>query len=138
MHSTRQLLAAFFAACFLAVAAFAADASPTGTWKWTQQSPQGGEGLERKVTLELKDGKVTGKLHAGKSPFGEFPDAPIKDGTFKEGVVAFSVTREIDGNSFTLKYSGKVDGDTIKGSMEFPGFNGGDAQKVDWEAKREK
>lgn len=138
MHSSRKLFAAFFAACFFAVAAFAADASPAGTWKWMQQGFQGGQGFERKITLELKDGKVTGKMHAGQSQMGELPEVEIKEGTFKDGVVAFSITRDIQGTSFTVKYSGKLDGDTIKGSAEFPGFNGGEPTKRDWEAKRDK
>ena len=32
----------------------------------------------------------------------------------------------------------KLEGDTIKGSSEFPGFNGGEPTKRDWEAKRAK
>ena len=102
MHTPRKLLAAFVAACFFTVAAFAADASPAGTWKWMQQGFQGGEGFERKITLEVKEGKVTGKMHAGQSQMGELPEVAIKDGTFKDGVVAFSITRDIQGNSFTV------------------------------------
>jgi hypothetical protein len=48
------------------------------------------------------------------------------------------VTREFGGNSRTTKYSGKLDGDTIKGKMEAPGRQGGDPVSRDWEAKREK
>jgi hypothetical protein len=138
MKSYHKFVAAFLAACFVTLAAFAAEASPTGTWKWTQEGRGGGQPSERKVKLELKDGKLTGQMLAYESPRGTQPAIDISDGTFKDGVVAFSIKREFNGNAFTIKYSGKLDGDTIKGSSEFPGFNGGDATKSDWVAKRDK
>jgi hypothetical protein len=138
MKSYRKILAAFFAACFLTVAAFAADASPAGTWKWMQPGRDGGQGTERKVKLELKDGKLTGAMLAFESPRGPQPEVAISDGTFKDGVVAFSIKREFNGNAFVIKYSGKLEGDTLKGSSEFPGFGGGEATKTDWVAKRDK
>ena len=135
----RKLFAALLAACCFTVAAFAADsASPTGTWKWAQPGRDGGQSYERKIQLEFKDGKLTGKMLAGEGPMGAMPEAPIKDGVFKDGVVAFAVTREFNGQSFTIKYSGKLEGDTIKGSSEFPGFNGGEPTKRDWAASRAK
>ncbi len=51
-------------------------------------------------------------------------------------MIAFSVTREFNGNSMTTKYTGKLDGDTIKGSVERPGRDGGDPVKTDWTATR--
>ena len=138
MKSYSKILAAFFAACFFAVAAFAADASPNGTWKWTQQGRQGGQGSERKIKLELKDGKLTGAMLPYESPMGAMPETPISDGTYKDGVVAFSLTREFNGQSFTIKYEGKLDCDTIKVSSEFPGFNGGEPRNTEWDAKRVK
>src|ERR1043165_1937580 len=136
MKSYGKFLAATFAACFFAIAAFAADASPAGTWKWMQAGRNGGQGSERKVKLEMKDGKLAGKMLAYESPRGTTPEMDISDASFKDGVVAFSIKREFNGNAFVIKYSGKLDGDTIKGSSEV-NFNG-DPVKTDWEAKREK
>ena len=139
MKSHRRLLVAFVAACFITVAAWAAaDASPAGTWKWTQAGRDGGQSFERKIQLDYKDGKLTGKMLAGEGPMGAMPEAAISDGSFKDGVVAFSVTREFNGNSFTIKYSAKLDGDTLKGTFVFPGFNGGEPTKLDWVATRVK
>jgi hypothetical protein len=136
MKSSRKFLAAFLAACFFTLSAFAADASPTGTWKWMQPGRGGGQPQERKIKLELKDGKLTGKTVAYESPRGPVPEIEISDASFKDGVVAFSVKREINGNSFVTKYSAKLDGDTLKGSSEV-NFNG-EPMKNDWEAKRDK
>jgi hypothetical protein len=106
----------------------AADApGVTGTWKYTVTV----NGQERETTLKLKqDGdKVTGTI-TGR----DGKDHPIEDGTYKDGEVSFKVTRERDGQKFTMKYSGKVEGDTFKGKREFE--RNGETQSRDFEAKR--
>jgi hypothetical protein len=102
---------------------------PTGTWTWTVE--RGGE--KRDVTLKLTaaGGKLTGTVSTGKGD-----ETKIEDGTFKDGVVGFAVTRERNGEKFTSKYTGKLAGDTIKGSYQTT--VGGKEQKRDWEAKRAK
>ena len=101
----------------------------TGTWKYSVTFND----QTRETTMKLKQEgeKLTGTV-AGR----DGTDSPIDEGgTIKDGAVAFGVTRERDGQKFTVKYSGKLDGDTIKGTMEF-NF-GGNARMVDWEAKRQ-
>ena len=123
------------AALVLALAGLASMAqaedkpNPTGTWKWTVNF--GGE--EREITLKLKlDGeKLTGTI-TGRDD----KETAIEDGKYKDGEVSFKVTRERDGNKFTIKYSGKVTGDTLKGKSEFE-ING-EARSRDFEAKRAK
>jgi hypothetical protein len=113
----------------MAGAARAEDkADPKGTWKWTVNFG----GNEREMTLKLKlDGdKLTGTLSRGDQ------ESKIEDGKFKDGKVSFKVTRERDGNKFTITYSGKVSGDTIKGKSEFE--RDGETRTRDWEAKRAK
>ncbi len=116
----------------------AADkADPSGTWTWTQPGRNGGP--DRKSTLKLKvDGdKVTGTISTpGRG--GQAAEAEISDGKIKGDEVSFAVTREFNGNKVTSKYNGKVSGDTIKGKVERPGRDGGEARATDWEAKREK
>jgi len=103
--------------------------NPTGTWKWTVNFG----GQEREMTLKLKlDGdKLTGSM-----PGRDGQETVIEDGKYKDGEVSFKVTRERMGNKFTIKYTGKVSGDTIKGKTEFDRM--GQAQSRDWEAKRAK
>lgn len=125
MKSLRLRFAAF-AACFLAMAAFAGD--PSGIWKWTVTTPNGE--VDTTLTLALKDGKLAGTY--GNS----FGDTAISAATFKDDAIAFSVEREFGGNKFVLKYAGKLDGDAIKGSIDAPGFDGGEPRKLDWNAKR--
>jgi hypothetical protein len=136
MKSSSKLIAAFCAACFVTVAAFAGD--PSGTWKWTQQGRQGGAGFEVTLKLEAKDGALSGTILGMQGPQGAIPDVAIGDASFKEdGTLAFSVTREFNGNKRTSKYTGKMEGDTITGSIERQGREG-DMIKTDWSATRAK
>ena len=122
----------------MTVAAFAADAaSPAGTWKYTQAGRGGNPGVERTLMLDLKDGKLTGTLKGASMGQFEIPDTAISEASFKDGVVAFSVTIDMGGNTRTTKYSAKLDGDTLTGNSEAPGRDGA-AMKRDWVAKRSK
>ena len=128
MKSLRLLTTAFAAVCLTTVLAFAGD--PTGTWKW---SVPGRDGQSRDVTLklDLKDGQLTGSLTAFRG------DTPISAASFKDDQIAFSVVREFNGTKFEQKYTGKLDGDTIKGSISFTNRDG-EAQTRDWTANRAK
>lgn len=137
MKSPLKFLAAFFAACFITVAAIAADASPTGTWKWTQPGRGGNAGVERALILELKDGKLTGTLKGATMGTFEIPDAPIGDGSFKDGTVSFTVTTTFNDTKRVTKYEGKLEGDKITGSAEAPGRDGA-VQKREWAPTRAK
>lgn len=132
-----KLVAALAAAFCITLSAFAAEASPAGMWKWTVQGRQSGQGFEQALTLDYKDGKLTGTLLGRDAGRYSVPDTPISEASIKDGVVKFSVSREFNGRTFTTKYEGKLEGDTIKGTYERPGFNGG-AQKEEWIAQRQR
>jgi hypothetical protein len=106
---------------------------PTGTWKWTTEQ----KGQKRETTLKLKlDGdKLTGTI-ATSGGKGAAKDSKIEDGKFKDGEVTFAVTREFNDMKFTSNYKAKVDGDTMKGTMEAK-FGEKDF-KQEFEAKRQK
>lgn len=139
MKSRKRSVAAFFAACLLSAAVFAAD--PSGTWKWTVQGRGGGGGgggtpRESTLTLAMKDGKLAGKLTTpGRG--GDPMSTEISNAAIKGDVVSFTVEREFNGNKFVTKYSGKLAGDTITGEAESPGRDG-QTMKREWTAKRAK
>ena len=120
-----RLLCSFLAFA-AAASAFAAD--PTGTWKWTTQS-QNGE-IQTTLKLESKDGKLAGAYS------NQFGDTMISNVSFQGDVLAFDVVRELNGGKFVVKYHGKLEGDTIKGTLEAPRPDGGEPMKLDWNAKR--
>lgn len=108
----------------------AADkADPTGTWKWSVTFND----QTRESTLKLKlDGdKLTGTMLGRNNS-----ETAIENATFKDGQVSFTVTRERNNMKMTTKYTGKLEGDVIKGKSEFE--RNGQSQSRDWEAKREK
>ncbi len=105
-----------------------ADAAGTWTWKFKRQD---GEEVTSTLKVKQEGEKLTGTLQA----FGN--EADIKDGKVdKDGNVSFQVTREFNGNEVTIKYKGKLDGDTMKLTSEFE--RDGEVRKREFEATREK
>ena len=102
---------------------------PTGTWKWSVTFNN--QTREMTLKLKLEGDKLTGAM-VGR----DNQETAIENASYKDGEVAFTVTRERNGQKFTIKYKGKVSGDTIKGTSEFE--RDGQTQSRDWEAKREK
>jgi hypothetical protein len=137
MKSPFKVVAAFVAAFCITLAALAAEASPAGTWKWTVQGRQGGQGFEQTLKLDYKDGKLTGTVLGATRGNFTIPDTAISDASYKDGTIKFAVEREFNGNKFTSKYEGKLEGDTITGKSETPGRDG-QTMSREWVAKRQK
>jgi hypothetical protein len=125
MKTLRTLVAAALAASFFTLSSFAADIS--GNWKWTTQGRNGP--IEVTAKLALTDGVLTGTVS------GRMGDTAIGDASFKDGKVAFTVTREFDGNKFVLKYDGVLEGDTIIGTIVRPDRDAGTVT-LEWKAAR--
>lgn len=106
-------------------------ADPSGTWTWTRPGRNGGEDQKLTLVLKTEGDKLTGKLTApGRG--GAMTDTEISDGKVKGDEVSFTVTR----GQFSMKYSGKVSADAIKGKIESE--RNGQTRSRDWEAKRVK
>lgn len=128
----RTLLAGFvvLAFCFTGVARAEDKKQPyEGTWKWTVTFNNNTR--EQTLKLTSKDGKPEGAILGRNNQ-----ETKIEDASFKDGVIAFTVNRERNGAKVASKYSGKVEGDTIKGKIETEA--NGQTNSRDWEAKREK
>lgn len=89
----------------------------TGTWNLTVQLPE----MTATPTVNLKqDGeKLTGDYLS--TQYGKFP----LQGTVKGNDVAFAFTMTIEGNAVEVNYSGKVDKDQIKGTVNYGGMMSG-------------
>jgi len=101
----------------------------TGTWQWSM-TRQDGTTVERKIRLKQEGDKLTGVSIANEN------EIAIEEGKVQGDLVSFQVTRERDGNKFTMKYSGKLDGDSLKGKIQ--GTFGGEERSFDLDAKRVK
>ncbi len=129
MKILRTLFAAALAAAFALTVSAAETATPAGNWQWSATTPQGT--FEATAHFDLKDGTLTGTVTV---PGNE---APITAATFKDGVIAFTVIRKMHGMQFEIKYSGKLAGDTITGTVDRP-VPGGEREQIEWKATRAK
>jgi len=99
------------AALVVTFTAMAADVS--GTWTGEQQGRNGA----MTVTLNLKaEGNALNGTISGRG--GE---TAISDGKVDGDNVSFTVTREFNGNTMKMKYSGAVSGSELKLKMEVEG-----------------
>ena len=110
--------------CLAAAAMYAADV--TGKWS-AEVAGRGGQ--TRTVTMNLKaDGdKLTGTVG------GQQGDTEITDGKVDGDTISFTVTREFQGNTMKMTYTGKVAGDEIKFKQE---MSGGQRPPQEFTAKR--
>ena len=123
---TKKLLFVVAILCALTLAIYAADVS--GKWTWEQQGRNGA--TTSTLTLKQDGSNLTGSLDGGRGA------VDIKDGKVDGNNVTFSITRNMGGSDVTTKYTGTLDGDTLKLEFERPGRNGGEPQKVSVNAKR--
>jgi hypothetical protein len=115
----------------LCVVALAQDkkADPVGTWKCEYDI--GGQKRESILTLKKDGDKFVGTM--------KWPDqneAKLTDVKVKDAEVTFAAVRELMDQKIPLKYTLKVDGDTIKGKGESD-FSG-ETFTFDIEGKRQK
>ncbi|WP_068772407.1 hypothetical protein OH491_07455 [Termitidicoccus mucosus] len=125
MKTIRMCITAFI----LCAAALACNASdPSGVWKFEFEGAQGRK-LESTLTLKLDGSQLSGTIdnRGGK--------VEISDAKFEGDQVSFNVVHKIRLRKFTTSYSGRLDGDTIKGTVSTKGRDG-QMKSRDWEAKR--
>ena len=104
-------------------------ADPVGTWKLEYEIG----GMKREATLTVK--KDGDKL-AGMMVYGDKQEGKLKDPTVKDGMLTFSVDRELKDMKLTIAYTLTVEGDAIKGKGAVD--VGGEKREFDIAGKREK
>ena len=101
-----------FALLFLAAAPPASAQSVAGEWNAIMNTPGGTR--EFKIIFVVKGDSLSGTV---KRPTGEVP----LSGTIKGNAITFSYNIVYGDNPLTLTVVGTVDGDTMKGSIDFGG-----------------
>ena len=104
-------------------------ADPVGTWKLEYDI--GGQKREATLTVKKDGDKLAGTM--------DWPDqkgAKLKDLAVKDGMLTFSVVRELMDMKIPIDYKLTVEGDAVKGkgAAEF----GGEKREFDIAGKREK
>lgn len=102
-------------------------ANVAGTWKF-RVPMKDGTAFEPTVKLSQSGSAVTGTYT------GEQGDTPIAQGLVMANELTFTVKREKEGKNYLLRYQGKVEGDVLKGSVDY-NFDGV-VGFFDFEAKR--
>ncbi len=124
------LLSATLAFLSFQTPAEAGDINPSGTWSWTRT---GRNGTEVTTTLKLKstgDNKVTGTISGRNNN-----ETAIDKGAIKGDEITFEVSRDVNGTTRTTRYAGKVEGDSLKGTVKSTN-RAGEEQSREWTAKR--
>ena len=103
------------------------QADVTGTWKWVRKSPDGQES-EATASLKQEGNKLTGRVTT------EAGEINITNGTVMDGNVAFEIRIDAGGSEIHVKFTGKLQGDSIKGKAEIT--RDGNTMTRDWEPKR--
>lgn len=111
-------------------AATALAADPSGTWKWTAETPQG-RSAESTLNLTLANNHLSGTIE------NRLGKVDIRDAQFTDDHISFTVVRKFRQREFKTAYIGKLEGDTITGKIE---TKGRDDQPVSlpWNAQRVK
>ena len=84
-----------------------------GTWELTINSPDG-QVFTPKVTIEEKEGKLTGVYDSVEVGEYDLTEVEIEDGKLE-----FEVTLEFDGNELELEFEGRARGEQLAGELEY-------------------
>jgi hypothetical protein len=105
-----------------------ASAHHTGTWKWTSTT-ESGQTFESAAILKRKGRSFVG-VYVGEK--GQ--ETPITSPKLDGRQLSFEVASERDGQKVSVRYQGKIEGSTVKGTQEFR--VGDETRTLPWEAKR--
>ncbi|NOR52595.1 MAG: hypothetical protein GQ536_00690 [Candidatus Aminicenantes bacterium] len=122
MSKTKSILALSLV-FFLALSLSALYADITGDWEMTTQGRRGERTMD--IHFEQKGEKIT---VTWSTPRGGEVKA---EGTIKGNDIEWSFTRETPRGDFTMTYKGKIEGDTMTGTMQM-----GERGSSEWTAKK--
>jgi hypothetical protein len=131
MNRVRVFAIVIVAGLVLAGSAFAQDKPKetpkidvSGSWDTSIETPQGARAMTS--TFKQDGEKLTG------TQAGEMGETPLQ-GTIKGADIAFAIVIDMQGQQLTISYAGKVDGETMSGTVELGSFG-----SSTWTAKKKK
>jgi len=116
------------------------DADPTGIWEW-KSGPAAKASQTNELSLKRDGDNLAGSLFHYNSEFPSLPKSgqdqirrnvtiEISDGTIRDGRIFFKVAQSFNGRKIVSTYTGKIEGDLIKGRIRVGSLS------RDWQAKR--
>ena len=123
MKKAISLLSAVACALVMSVSALA-QSNPAGEWDVTMNTPGGPQNF--KAVFKVDGEKLTGEIKRGNAPQG----LPAQ-GTIKGADIQFTYNVKYQDNDLAITMTGKLDGDSMKGTVSFGGF-----AEDEWSAKR--
>lgn len=103
-------------------------ANAAGTWKWSVDA--GGNPITHTAVLKQDGEKLTGTF----TDSFDNSTVDIKEGKIHNGQVTLTVVRPFQDGTMTFNFVGKLDGNTIKGKMDWT--IGDQPGSADWNAQR--
>lgn len=112
----------------------AASANVAGTWTWAYDGGAAGQAITHTYTLKQSGETLTGTF---KDSYDE-TTADIKEGKLHDGQVSFKVARPFPGmgTDMNFTFTGKLDGNTLKGTASWTMAPDQAPTTADWLAKR--
>jgi len=108
-------------------------AGPSGTWKWSMRVPGQRKNSNMTLKLKVKGQKLTGTIQIGREKVTSIEKGLIA----AKGIIVFWARRSTKDRSVTVRYSGRVVGNAINGTIQF-GKGGAKTRAIRWIAKRVK
>jgi len=87
--------------------------------------------------LYYRGSELAGSVSASGQPAGLGTDPSLSELSFKDRRVTFSLTRILQGYRIVNKFSGLLDGDFLRGTVDAQGRNGQTSRR-EWVARRVK
>lgn len=103
-------------------------ANIAGTWQWSLATPMGE--MQSQLILDQEFQEVSGKVSI------QGWQIRIREQSLKGNQLSFKVRYNTEGQNVIMRFNGRVNGDTIKGSLEIQG--GPWAGKQQWTARKVK
>jgi len=107
----------------LAVSLSAQEINVTGDWELTMETPRG----ERTSKIHFDQDGESITVNMSSSRGGEV----TAEGTIKGNEIEWTVTRSTPRGEMTMTYTGKVEGNTMSGEVNF-----GDRGQAEWKATK--
>jgi hypothetical protein len=121
MKTTKMILVLFV--CILCTGILVADPNVTGKWELTMTTPRG----ERTFSVEFtQEGEALAVVARGRE--GRTAEAK---GSVKGSDIDWTMHRETPRGTVEIAYEGKIEGDSMKGTVQF-----GTRGSGEWSAKR--